>query len=117
MGREIVDPVPLAPGCVCSLWANMICHDKAASVRLPKSGLVAWPLMVTVWPAANKVPSVGEVIVAVGGVPTVIAIALDVTLAPPAVTVNRAVYEPAVLYRCAGEGVLSAGEPSPKFQL
>src|SRR4051794_10082807 len=64
-------------------------------------------------PARNVAPSVGAVIVAVGGLPTLIVIGVDTELFVPSETVSRITYRPGGADVCEG---LAAGDrmPSPK---
>ena len=64
-------------------------------------------------PARNVAPAAGAVIVAVGGLPTLIVIGVDTELFVPSETVSRITYRPGVAYVCEGLAAVDR-MPSPK---
>ena len=60
------------------------------------------PLKPMTSPALKKIPSVGDRIVAVGGVPTTMVSGGDGVVLTPSETVKRTVYWPALAYVCCG---------------
>ena len=66
----------------------------ALAGSVPSSASVPSPLNEITSPARNMAPSVGDRIVAVGGLPTLIVIGVDSVVLTPSETVSRAVYVP-----------------------
>src|SRR3954453_19776254 len=64
-------------------------------------------------PARKLAPSVGAVIVAVGGLPTLIVIGVDTELVSVSETVSRITYRPGLAYVCEGLAAVDR-LPSPK---
>src|SRR5262245_9291272 len=89
-------PVIGVPGWTWSRCRKSMFQVNALAGNVAPVLSVPLPLKPMTSPALKKVPSVGDRIVAVGGVPTTMVSGGDGVLLTPSETVSRAVYWPAV---------------------
>src|SRR5690348_4427370 len=85
-------PVIGVPGWTCSLCKKSMSHVNALAGSVAPVLSVASPLNEMTSPALKNTPSIGEVMLTVGGVPTTIVTGSEGVLLTPSDTVNRAVY-------------------------
>src|ERR1700730_9831465 len=86
------------------------CHVYVPAGKDPSAESPAVPLKETVPPALYDADALIDAVV----VRPTMTVALALVLAPPAVTVSVATYDPLAAYECCGLAVVAV-EPSPKF--
>jgi hypothetical protein len=89
-------PVIGVPGWTWPSCRKSMFQVNALAGRDPSSGSVPSPLYVMTSPAWNWAPSVGVRMVAVGTLPALMVIGVEIELFTPSETVSRAWYAPAV---------------------